>query len=77
VTTTDGSSEAVVWIPGAEGDNHLHAYDGDTGAVIANVAIPLPTVRDASPKIRRYVPPIAAKGRIYVATDNSIAAFSP
>ncbi len=77
VTTTDGSSEAVVWIPGAEGDHELHAYDGDTGAVIANVAIPLPVVADASPEIRRYVPPIAAKGRIYVATDNSVAAFSP
>src|SRR5262249_51349308 len=31
VTTTDGSSEPVVWTIGAEGTNQLFAYNGETG----------------------------------------------
>src|SRR6266540_4690555 len=34
VTTTDGTSNFVVWVAGVAGDQRLHAYDGDTGAVI-------------------------------------------
>ena len=31
VTTTDGRANPIVWILGAEGDNRLHGYRGDTG----------------------------------------------
>src|SRR5207245_105354 len=31
VTTTDGRSNPIVWIIGAEGDGRLHGYRGDTG----------------------------------------------
>ncbi len=34
VTTTDGINNAIVWVAGVEGDQRLHAYNGDTGAVI-------------------------------------------
>src|SRR6266542_5736756 len=34
VTTTDGTNNAIVWVVGAEGDNRLHGYNGDTGAVV-------------------------------------------
>ena len=34
VTTTDGTNNAIVWVVGARGDQRLHGYDGDTGAVI-------------------------------------------
>src|SRR5581483_9635320 len=34
VTTTDSTNNAVVWVVGAEGDNKLHGYNGDTGEVI-------------------------------------------
>jgi hypothetical protein len=34
VTMTDGTNNAIVWVVGAEGDNRLHGYNGDTGAVI-------------------------------------------
>ena len=34
VTTTDGSNNAIVWVVGAQGDQRLHGYNGDTGAVI-------------------------------------------
>jgi hypothetical protein len=32
VTTTDGRANPIVWILGAEGDDRLHGYRGDTGA---------------------------------------------
>jgi hypothetical protein len=31
VTTVDGHSNPIVWMLGAEGDNRLHAFRGDTG----------------------------------------------
>ena len=34
VTTTDGTNNAIVWVVGAQGDNRLHGYNGDTGAVV-------------------------------------------
>ena len=39
VTTTDGSSNPIVWVMGTagwgiEGDQRLHGYDGETGAVV-------------------------------------------
>ena len=36
VTTTDGTNNTIVWVvgTGTGGDQRLHGYDGDTGAVI-------------------------------------------
>ena len=31
MTTTDGHSNAIVWVLGAEDDNQLHGFRGDTG----------------------------------------------
>jgi hypothetical protein len=31
VTTSDGHSDPIVWIVGAEGDGRLHGFRGDTG----------------------------------------------
>jgi hypothetical protein len=72
VTTTDGHSEAIVWVVGAEagGNELLQGFDGDTGAIIfggGNVPI----------SARRFTSPIAAKGRIFVAGDDAVAAFTP
>ena len=37
VTTTDGTNNMIVWVAGMHGgDQRLHGYDGDTGAVIYN-----------------------------------------
>jgi outer membrane protein assembly factor BamB len=66
VTTTDGHGQAVVWSLGAEGDGRLHAFDGDTGAEIASVAVGA---------VRRYQTPIAAGGRLYVLTDGAVRAL--
>ncbi len=67
VTTTDGHAEAIVWSVGAEGDGRLHAFDGDTGGEIASVAVGA---------VRRYQTPIAAGGRLYVAADGAVRAFT-
>ena len=71
VTTTDGHSDAIVWVVGAEGNELLQGFDGDTGATIfAGGATPIPGAR-------HFTTPIAAKGRIFVAADNSVVAFTP
>ena len=36
VTTTDGEANPIVWITGAEGDNRLHGFRGDTGEPLFN-----------------------------------------
>ena len=34
VTSTDGTNNMIVWVVGTEGDQRLHGYEGDTGAVV-------------------------------------------
>jgi hypothetical protein len=68
VTTTDGRSEAIVWSVGAEGDQALHGFNGDTGAPL--VSLPVGAVR-------RYSTPILASGRIFIAGDGRVYAFTP
>ena len=71
VTTTDGTSEAIVWVVGAEGNNLLQGFDGDTGdTIFGGGASPIAGAR-------RYTTPIAAKGRIFVAADDAVVAFKP
>ncbi len=71
VTTTDGHSEAIVWSVGAEGDNRLHGFDGDTGQVVYAGGGP----GDVIGFVRRFHTPILAGGRIYVAADGVVKAF--
>ena len=71
VTTTDGRSDAIVWVVGGEGNELLQGFDGDTGdTIFAGGATPIPGVR-------HFTVPIAAKGRIFVAADNVVFAFTP
>ena len=73
VTTSDGSAEAIVWFIGAEGDGKLHGFDGDTGDILFAGG----AKSDALGPVRRFQTPIVAKGRIYVAGDRALSAFSP
>jgi hypothetical protein len=69
VTTSDGNADPIVWIVGAEGDQKLHGFRGDTGQEIF-----------ASGKLdglRHYVTILAAAGRLYFAGDGQIFAFGP
>ncbi len=67
VTTTDGHSNPIVWVLGAEGDNRLHAFRGDTGA-------PLFTSAPLS-GLRHFQTLIATQDRLYVGADGRVYAF--
>ncbi len=72
VSTSDGMNDAIVWAVGAEGDNRLHGFDGDTGAELFAGG----GANDGFGPVHRYVTPIVAKGRIFVAADQQVAAFT-
>jgi hypothetical protein len=68
VTTTDGQSNAIVWVINV---GTLMGLDGDTGATVYNGT--------AGPcaGIHKWTAPIAVKGRIVVAGDNNVCSWSP
>jgi hypothetical protein len=70
VTTSDGHNDAIVWSVGAENNNQLHGFDGDTGKELTTPANLQMTA------VERSVTPIAAKGRIFVAASNQLFAFT-
>ena len=72
VTSTDGTNNVIVWGIGSEGDQRLHGFDGDTGAVIFNGG----GANELMTGTRRFNTAIAARGRIYVANDNKVYAFT-
>ncbi len=70
VTTTDGHSNPIVWIVGAEGDNRLHGFRGDTGE-------PLFTgPSQAMLGLHHFQTLIATEQRIYVGADEGIYSFA-
>jgi hypothetical protein len=77
VTSTDGTNDMIVWVVGTEdhgnpGDQRLHGYDGDTGAVVYGGGGP----NELMAGTHFYsTTGIAARGRIYVAGDNKVYAF--
>jgi hypothetical protein len=78
VTSTDGNHNMIVWVVGTEdhltaGDQRLHGYDGDTGAVVYGGGGP----NELMAGTHYYsTTGIAARGRIYVAGDNKVYAFA-
>jgi outer membrane protein assembly factor BamB len=68
VTTTDGHSQPIVWVLGADGDNRLHGYRGDTGELLFTSA-PLAG-------LHHFQTLLPAAGRLYVAADGRVYAFS-
>src|SRR5439155_2403734 len=73
VTSTDGANDMVVWVVGTEGDQRLHGYDGDTGAVVYGGGGP----NELMGGTHSYsTTGIVARGRIYIATDNKVYAFA-
>ncbi len=69
VTSTDGTKNVIVWAAGS--DNRLRGYNGDTGALIYNGG----GTNELMSGIRSFNTGIAARGRIYYATDNKVYAF--
>lgn len=72
VTTTDGHSYPVVWIVGAEGDNRLHGFRGDTGEPLFEGG----GSADKMTGLHHFQTLIAAGDRLYVAADGRIYAFA-
>ena len=62
----------IVWGIGSEGDQRLHGFDGDTGAVDFHGG----GANELMAGTRRFNTAIAARGRIYVANDNKVYAFT-
>jgi len=77
-TSTDGTSNMIVWVVGTEdhqtgGDQRLHGYDGDTGTVVYDGGGP----NELMAGTHFYsTTGIVARGRIYVAGDNKVYAFA-
>jgi len=69
--TTNGATNFIVWVAGVAGDQRLHAYDGDTGAVIYAGG----GANELMTGTRQWNTGIAARGRIYFAADNKVYAF--
>lgn len=67
VTTTDGHSNPIVWMLGAEGDGRLHAFRGDTGEPIF--------ASEPLSGLRRFQTLIATQDGLYVGADGRIYAF--
>ena len=72
VTSTDGTNNMVVWGIGSEGDQRLRGFNGDTGAVIFNGG----GASELMAGTRRFNTGIAGRGRIYIANDNKVYAFT-
>jgi hypothetical protein len=72
VTTTDGRADAVVWTLATGGTTRLLGFDGDTGAQVFNGGGP----GDAMASSSKFITPIVASGRIFVATDTAVHAFT-
>jgi hypothetical protein len=78
VTSTDGNNNMIVWVVGTEdhltgGDQRLHGYDGETGAVVYDGGGPNELIAGTH---YYSTTGIAARGRIYVAGDNKVYAFA-
>jgi PQQ-like domain len=71
VTTTDGRANPIVWIVGAEGDNRLHGFKGDTGEPLTDAGANL-----TMSGVHHFEGLIAAGGRLYVGADGRIFAFA-
>src|SRR5262249_18778055 len=68
VPTPERHSNPIVWILGAEGDNRLHGFRGDTGGPLFN-SVPLQG-------LRHFQTLIATRNRLYVGADDRLYAFS-
>ena len=73
VTTTDGTNNAIVWVVGSVGgDQRLHGYNGDTGAVVYAGG----GSNELMANTRKWNTGIVARGRIYFAARNKVYAFA-
>jgi hypothetical protein len=71
-TTDDAQSNPIVWWIGAEIDNRLHGFGGEKGNVIFGGG----GQAEQMSTVQHFQTPIVAKGRIFVASNNTVYAFT-
>jgi hypothetical protein len=71
VSTSDGINDTIVWVAGTQGDERLHGYDGDTGAVVYDGG----GANELMSGTRQWNTGIIARGSIYFAADDKVYAF--
>jgi len=71
-TTTDGTSDALVWDVSAGGSNRLFAFDGDTGAVVYAGGGP----NEQLGAVFHWTSAIVAKGRFIVGGTGTVYALA-
>jgi hypothetical protein len=72
VTTTDSTSNPIVWVVGAEGTNKLKGWDGVTGANVYNGG----SAGDTMTKVIHFSTLIDVKGRLFVGASDRLYAFT-
>jgi outer membrane protein assembly factor BamB len=70
ITTTDGSSNPIVWVLGAEGDNLLHGFNATTGAALFTGG------GFTLSGLHHFQTLISANDRLYVGADGKVYAFT-
>jgi hypothetical protein len=72
VSATDAQgTDAIVWIVG--NDNKLYGLDGETGKAIFSGG----ASTDTMSSVQKFTTPIVANGRVFVAANNQVYAFTP
>jgi outer membrane protein assembly factor BamB len=71
VSSSDGTNNMIVWVVGSAGDQRLHGYNADTGAVVYGGGGASELMAGA----RQWNTGIVARGSIYLASDNKVYAF--
>lgn len=69
LTTTDGSSEPIVWAVGAEGDNELHGFNALNGKAVFSGN------GTAMSGLHHFQTILATRDRLFVGADNTVYAF--
>jgi hypothetical protein len=72
ITTTDGRTNPIVWIVGAEDSNRLRGFRADTGEVVFDGG----GAAEAMGQVRRFQTLIAIDQHVYVAADERVYAFA-
>lgn len=70
ITTTNGSSDAIVWVVGAEGDNMLHGFDAHNGHIV------FAGNGTTMTGLHHFQTILATQHRLYVAADGKVYAFA-
>jgi hypothetical protein len=68
ITTSDGTSNPIVWVVGAEGDNELHGFNALTGATVFT--------GPSMSGLHHFQTLIVAGGKFYVAADGTVYAYT-